>query len=384
MATKGRAKKATRKTPVALHTHILASFTSTSHHKHSGKKLHSRHSSYGFLLLLLMFTGVLLFANLGTLRAFGVSQNGSVGVTVNVAGIPPTQGAVIGYPQTNTQTTSSLLEVSGTCPHDTLVSIYNNGDFVGSTLCTVDDTFAIVITLTAGYNIIQAQNYDGLNQPGPVTAQHVIFYQVPVEVVPSENPVITNPQTLPLITNPQKPQPEAPQPDKNPCYVSLDKQSRITANSKTPVISLGCVHRNIYPGEELTISYLVNGGVAPYAVNVDWEDGSTDLKSITNAAEQKISHTFSKAGNYEITFYTTDAAGNKSQIQSVVIVNGDPASVAAPTNTILKDIQKIWLEAPIPLYIAAATLALGFWIGDIFQRFISSSSHTSKPKRRQA
>lgn len=385
MATKKRArstKKSIQHQP--LHTHILASLFSTSHHKHSGKKIQSKHTSYGFMLALLMLTGILLFANLGALKAFGVTQAGSVNVSVNVLGEPPTQGAEIIYPQTNTQTSSSFLEVSGTCPDQTLVSIYNNGDFVGSTMCTTSNTFAIVITLSAGYNILQAQNYDALNQPGPTTAQHIIFYEVPIEIIPTEKPVVKAPQSLAPIESPPSPEPTAPQPSANPCYETLAKQSRVTSGSRTPVISVGCIHRNMFAGEKFEISFLVNGGKSPYAVNIDWKDGNNELKSITSNEQQDAEHVYTKAGTYEVVIYTSDAAGNKSQTQTVVTVNGDPAGVAAPTNTIFKNLQMLWVEAPVPLYIAVVALALGFWIGDIFQRFSASTQTIAKSKKRHA
>ncbi len=383
MATKQRAKS-TKKTkqPQPLHSHILSSLTSTAHHKHSGKRLHSRHSSHGILLLMLLLTGILLFSNLGALKAFGVSQGGNTTIGASVLGDPPSEGAVILFPETNTQTRSSLLEVSGTCPYHTLVSIYNNGNFVGSTACTSTDTFAIVITLAGGYNTLQAQNYDGMDQPGPATPQHVIFYDVPVVITPNEPPIIKQPRQLPPIINPVTPLPEAPQPSENPCYEKPGEQAKITSNPKTPLISIGCIHKNIFPGDVLSVTFAINGGVAPYAVNIDWKDGNTELKSVTSNINQTATHTYNAAGTYEITFQTTDSAGNKGRVQSVVIVNGEPTTGAG--NTILDDIKTLWIEAPVPLYIAAVTLALGFWVGDVFQRLTNTSHTIRKHKNRHA
>ena len=211
-----KTKKTARRQP--LHTHAIAGLLSTAQHKHSGKKLHSRHTSHGFLLVALLLTGVLLFSNIGALKAYGISQGGSLNVSVNVLGHPPTEGAIITFPTTNTETNSSLIEISGTCPATTLVGIYNNGTFAGSTMCTQEGTFAVVITLSAGNNILQAQNYDGLNQPGPVTDQHLVRYTPAVGVSPNEPPIVSRNQPLPVIPTPPRPQPTAPQPSVNPCY----------------------------------------------------------------------------------------------------------------------------------------------------------------------
>ncbi len=373
-------KKAIPRQP--LHKHIVSSLTATAEHKHTGKRLHSKHTSHGFLLALLVLTGVLLFSNLGALKAYGVTQGGNVNVSVNIFGDPPTEGAVIVFPETNTQTNSALLEVSGTCPEQTLVSVYNNGTFAGSTVCSAEATFAVVITLTPGNNILQAQNYDGMNQPGPVTAQHLVFYEV-LPIPTDEKPTVGKPTILPPIANPVVPQPQAPQPGSS-CYDSLKTQSEAIGASITPVISINCVHRNIYPGEKFTISFLINNGTPPYALNIDWDDGNNDLLSITNNEMQTVSYSYARPGAYTITLYTTDSAGEKSQIQTVVSVDGEPTAAANPVDGIVRDIQTVWLESPIPLYIAAVTLALGFWVGDVFQRFITSQTTTHKSKKRHA
>lgn len=382
MATKQRSKtnrKAVKRQP--FHSHVASSLTATAEHKHSGKRIHSKHTSHGFLLIMLLITGVLLFSNLGALKAFGVSQAGSLNVSANVLGTPPSEGALITFPITNTETSSPLLEVSGTCPAQTLVSIYNNGTFAGSAVCSTDDVFAITITLMPGNNILQAQNYDGLNQPGPATPQHLIVYKpIPTQNQPA---VINKTNSLASVVNPVTPQPQAPQPTKSPCYENLEKRSSASISSTAPIISIGCIHRNIFPGEELTLLYSVNGGSAPYAVNIVWNDGNDNLQSILNSDIQRLKHTYSKPGTYAVTLYTTDAKGNKSQIQSVVIVNGDPAAGSGSTSTIINDIKQLWVEAPVPLYIAAVLLALGFWIGDVFQRF-SASQSLRKSKKRHA
>lgn len=384
MATRQRTKnntKTAKRQP--LHLHVTASLVSISQHQYSGKRTHSRHSSHGFLLIFLALTGILLFSNLGVLKAYSASLGGNVSVSVNVIAEPPTVGAVIVFPQTNTETNSSLLEVSGTCPQGTLVSVYNNTVFAGSTICAPANTFSLIITLTPGNNILQAQNYDGLNQPGPITPQKLVVYKQIPTLTSVGTPVVSLPQQLSPILNPITPQPTTVEPSKNPCYDALEKKGKITATSSIPLISISCIFTNIYPNEELTISFIINGGKAPYAVNTDWEDGDDTLVSISNSQIQTIKHTYNNPGTYFITLYTTDSAGNKNQIQTTVIVNGDPLVGTAPVNTFVNDIKKIWVEAPVPLYMAAVTLALGFWIGDIFQR-VTSSQPAQKVKKRHA
>jgi hypothetical protein len=364
-----RASKTVKKSVVR--SHVAASLLSVAPHAHTGKRIQTRHTSHGFLLLALLFTGVLLFSNLGALRAFGITNHGGATISVTVNGAPPTQGAEILFPTTNELTKTPLLEVTGSCPSGTLVAIYDNTTFVGSNTCSTNDDFAITIQLFEGINTLQAQNYDAVNQPGPTTAQVAITYEP--EVTP-----VTTPVTPLVVTKPSQLQPApnvpaipvvVPQPSTQPCYDLPNNHS--SASTQTPVISVNCIYRNLFVGDTLRFDILIHGGQAPYALLVDWGDGKTDLKSITDSSVHSFDHGYQASGFHNLVLSTTDSQGAKSQIQTVVSVDGAPTTGGAstnPVNDIAKNIASIWIEAPVPLYVAAVTLVAGFWIGDVFQR----------------
>jgi hypothetical protein len=355
---------------VSVWSHIFASSMSVAPHAHTGKRLKSHHSSHGALFGLLIVTGVLLFSNLGALRAYGLTSSGNANISVTVNGDAPSQGASITFPAANQLTKKSLLQVSGICPDGTLVAIYNNGTFAGSTPCTADGVYAITIQLREGVNTLQAQNYDGLNQAGPTTSQVSITYapDAPLVEESTSTTVVSTPEQLE--SNPVIPEVpiEAPQPSRQPCY-DLPNANTIKDTAQ-PIISVNCISRNVYTGETLNIKVLIQGGIAPYALLVDWGDSKNDLISVQNSSVQSLQHVYTTSGFHKVVMSTTDAKGVSSKIQTVVSVNGATATAGSsnPVSKIAENVASVWINAPVPLYFAALTLLLGFWAGDVYKR----------------
>jgi hypothetical protein len=374
-----KSKKTTKVTKGLLAYHIAVSLVSIAPHPHTGRTIHRRHTSHGALLLVLVLVGVLLFNNLGALRAYGLTNSASQTITVNVLGTPPVAGADITFPTTNTMTKSSEVEVRGTCPVDLLVATYNNGIFAGSSICASDGTYANTIQLIVGVNILQSQDYDGLNQPGPVTDQVQITRQqdlVPVTTVNPEVPIVaTTPADIAPDPNPPIVTP-APQPSVNPCF---DTSKTDNLNPANPTIIVNCIQRSIFTGDTITLPVRIAGGTAPYAFWINWGDGVTELKSVADMNYHNYQHTYKTAGILGISLKTSDANGITSFLQTVVQVNSTvPAGAGGSTTvgTFISGLGSIWTEAPVPLYVAAVTLVLGFWVGDIFQRLFVKGPRT--------
>jgi len=132
---------------------------------------------------------------------------------------------------------------------------------------------------------------------------------------------------------------------------------------------VGCVQRNIFAGQTLTLPLSINGGIAPFAVAVEWGDDQKNLVTFLDGNEHTLEHTYAIGGYHQIVLNATDSNGDSSHIQTVVSINGTTA--ATPISGFQKIIdaaQSVWVNAPVPLYVAATTLAVGFWVGDIFQR----------------
>lgn len=376
-----KTNKASKITKGLLAYHIAASLVSVAPHLHTGHPMHRRHTSHGVLFAALILTGILLFNNLGALRAYGLTSGGSQTVSVNVLGTPPTIGATITYPTTNTTTRSSQIQIVGTCEPSTLVATYNNGRFAGSSMCTVSGDYTTVIQLVVGINILQSQDYDGLNQPGPVTPQVQINReqdQLPVSSTDPKVPVIAK-TPADIATSLVPPVTElAPQPSVHPCF---DTTKTDGLNPIGPTIVVSCITRSIFTGDTINLPVRVIGGTAPYALSIDWGDGINDLNTVLNSDTHNYQHSYKTAGIINLSLKTTDAKGLTSFLQTVVQVNGTPAgSSSAPgIGSIVSGIGSLWTEAPVPLYVAAVTLVLGFWVGDIFQRiFFKGNSSVRK------
>lgn len=376
-----KSTKASKITKGLLAYHIAASLISITPNRHTGRTIHRRHSSHGALFAALILTGILLFNNLGALRAYGLTGGGSQTISVNVIATPPTIGASITYPTSNTTTRSPQIQVVGTCQPSTIVATYDNGRFAGSSMCTTGGDYATDIQLVIGVNILQSQDYDGLNQPGPVTPQvQVSREQDPIPVLSTDPkvPVIAKtPADIATSLAPPVTEP-APQPTVHPCF---DTSKTDTVNPTSPTIIASCIIRSIFTGDTIELPIRVMGGTAPYALSIDWGDGINDLKTVLNSDSHNYQHSYKTAGIINLSLKTTDAKGLTSFLQTVVQINGTPAGNgnSSGIGSIVSGLGSLWTEAPVPLYVAAVTLVLGFWVGDVFQRiFFKSNSSIRK------
>jgi len=387
---KNSKKIASKSTKGLLAYHIAASLVSIAPHPHTGRSVAHHHTSHGVLLVALLLTGILLFSNLGALRVAGLTNSASKTITVNITGDPPTVGADITFPFNNSSTRSSQIAVSGTCEASTLVATYRNGVFAGSSMCTSSGNYSTPIQLNLGTNTLQSQNYDLMNQPGPVTAQvSIIRLEDPIvatttppqaptppvvkEIATTKTDIDPTPTPI-VITEP------ATQPAENPCYDTSKNTETASAN---PTIIANCINRSIYAGQKIILPIRVTGDHAPFSLSINWGDGITELKTVADTDYHDYEHIYQKAGIIDVALKTTDAKGETSFLQTVVQVNNDaPASPIGASGstfaTITAGLRSIWTEAPVPLYWAAVTLVLGFWVGDIFQRFNAKGKYSTK------
>src|SRR5690348_1654188 len=116
-----------------------------SHRGHSGRLKPHEYTSYGPLMLVLVVVGVLL--TISTVSAGTLTSSGSVGLTGIMPGPPPTTAATIAVPGTGESFTTSPITVRGTCPQNTLVEIFKNNIFAGSTACDSTGNYSLSIDL---------------------------------------------------------------------------------------------------------------------------------------------------------------------------------------------------------------------------------------------
>jgi hypothetical protein len=351
-------------------------------HKHTGRLIHHRHTSHLALFIILIIVGFFLYASGGF--ALAKTQSGSVTVGATVPGPPPSQGAVIANPKNgDTIKDQNIIDVSGTCSDDSFVVIKDNGTQIGSTACTDAGIFSLQIQLNDGQNVLSALNYDNLNQAGPSTPSITITVTKTVIDSTSINNAVTTEIIPPII-------PDNPSiivgVSSNASYSNCDDYvpGKLTAGGPLHV-SVVCVPRLFLPTIKQTLGVIVWGGVPPYALFVDFGNGSDNptLISLPTPGYKKIKFSYAVPNTYKIKFKLTDQKSQTAVVQTAVQVNGQTQPSASTvisnlTNEILGG--KPWYESPVPFYLLAIAITLGFWGGDIFDRKYGAGHHRTRKK----
>src|SRR4051812_45076781 len=125
----------TKKTPTT-HRNLPARLQ-LQHHRHTGRVLHHKHTSYrGLALVVILASAVMISLNI-----LARATADTLTVYARLPAVIPTEGAVITSPADNTVITKSRLLVSGTCPitkEGVVVGITDNGTLAGSVPCQSD------------------------------------------------------------------------------------------------------------------------------------------------------------------------------------------------------------------------------------------------------
>lgn len=243
---------------------------------------------------------------------------GSFGLEATKRKPPPTTGATITTPGNGASYSSSPITVNGICPNDLLVQVYNNNVLVGSVLCK-NGSFSLQVSLFAGTNELTAIVYDDLEQAGPTSNTVTVNYT----------------------------------------------DTRFTAFGALITLTSSYGRRSAPAGNLLSWPLQLSGGAGPYAFSIDWGDGSApELKSQALAGVVTISHTYKKAGIYQVNIKVTDVNGVSAFLQVIAVASGKvDSSGATPTapNTggTTAPPQILW----IPTAVSFILLLPAYWLG---------------------
>ncbi|MGH7234686.1 MAG: hypothetical protein ACREF7_04580, partial [Candidatus Saccharimonadales bacterium] len=156
---------------------------------HSGRLRPHEHTSYGVLAALVVIAGVLLASF--TVSSIASASPPPADSSVSLSGImpesPPTTAATITDPADQSVFSSTPITVSGTCPINTIVEIYKNDVFAGSTPCSSSGNYSVQVDLLYGQDALTAVVYDAINQAGPSSKAVNVTYNV---TVPSESSLL--------------------------------------------------------------------------------------------------------------------------------------------------------------------------------------------------
>jgi len=293
-------------------------------HAHTGKVRPHEHTSYLPLALLLLIVGFCLTTFTATAWDRPGPSSSSVGITGTMPGSAPTEAATIKTPVSGQTFAQTPVIISGTCPVDTLVEIFKNDIFAGSTICTTDGAFTLEVDLLIGQNVLSAKVFDSLNQEGPASNTVTVTY--------------------------------------SPSLASgSDIVSSLNFGGDQLIINTDAVFRGTFPKQDLSVPIDIIGGRAPYAVNIQWGDSTNKIVSRPDNITFQQTHAYAKAGTYQLSIQATDADGRVAFLTVAVIVNGQADTEAATTVTAQKTnlLLMLW-----PLYAAIFAMTLSFWVGE--------------------
>lgn len=271
-------------------------------------------------------------------RALAITnpQSGSFGLEGTVNALPPTTTAPIAIPSNGETYTSQPVTVSGICTGNLLVELFSNGVFIGSAVCN-SNSYTISAALFEGQNQLLTRQYDALNQPGPDSPTVTVTYQ---------NTTISSAQQVSL--------------------TSIYAQ------------------RGATPGTPIVFPISISGGTGPYAISVDWGDGSSpDLLSETGATTFNIQHAYKESGVYTILIKATDHDGSVTFLQLVGIGNGTiyqsvttPNANGSTTAALAPKTNILWEPAAL----AVPLMIVAFWLG---RRYELDSLRRNFDRRRE-
>lgn len=267
---------------------------------------------------LALAVGLLLGGTGAALAAAPTQASGAIGIQGIIPSPPPTRGPTITVPSTGATFTSIPITVSGLCPTGLLIKVFDNNVFVGSTTCS-GGSYSVQIGLFSGQNDLVARDYDALDQSGPDSNLVTVTF--------------TNAQFLQFGTQ--------------------------------LVLSSAYAERGAAPGTELDWPILLSGGTGPYALSIDWGDGSsTDLMSLSSPGSITLKHTYKVSGIYTIIIRATDKNGETAFLQLVGQATGAVQSNSKPgaNATVIKEVLWWPALAMLPLVFAA------FWVGRRYQK----------------
>lgn len=260
-------------------------------------------------LRVLVFIALLIGSSLLFLSpsAHAITKSGNINVSGILAGPPPDTAPVIEEPANNSTFSNKTITVKGSCVADLVVRVYKNNIFAGSTLCQTTGTFELSIDLFVGKNILVARQFDFLDRPSPESNNVTVFYTPP------------NPPPLP-----PSPEPE-PQPQPGPSGGS-------TGPSKTPpniaqfqlVIDYDYTLQAIYTNQPFYLPVVFSGGTAPYALSIDWGDGTQTVLSRGSTKKLLLKHIYKEPGYYTASITVSDKKNERAHVQFVLLVSGEP------------------------------------------------------------
>ncbi|HUC89557.1 MAG TPA: Ig-like domain-containing protein [Patescibacteria group bacterium] len=401
----------------------------------ASRPLHKRLLLHPFSVMVLLCTGVVI--GFATYQSYAESYD----VTATVPATPPSAPAVITSPYDAQHFNSKPIDVVGSCPSGSYVKLYRNSAFSGVAQC-VGNNFQIQTDLSAGANRLQAKVYNITNQEGPASGLVDAYFDnsssTPKQ--PASTPTDIRLASIDNNNSPQNGAKVSSMPtlsgyappfadivvtvhsDPVVCKTQADSSGwwSCTLDKSLPAgihhvnivattvdgnqIALPAFDINVlalmtniirqtaqlqinseyqyqahFTKETFSWNISLNGGQAPYKVQVEWGDGSHLDVDRTDGSAFVLTHAYDKSKNYAVTVTATDANGITATIQLSAAVKGyAPVAANQKTENLTRAFSfdlKHYLWVVWPAYLIIAFMVLSYWLGEreMYQRFIRRS-----------
>ena len=203
-------------------------------------------------------------------------QSGTTGLQGKIPSPAPKTPATISSPSSGRTYTQTPITITGLCTTGLVVKVFSNNIFVGSADCK-GNSYSMEVDLFNGQNELVAIVYDDLDQAGPESNKVSVTFQ-------------------------------------DTQFAAFGQRISLTSN----LAKLGAP-----VGQLLTWPIILSGGTGPYAISIDWGDGTaTDLKSQPFPGTFDITHTYKSAGIYRVVVKATDSTGAVAFLQIVGVGAG--------------------------------------------------------------
>jgi hypothetical protein len=276
------------------------------HHKHTGKLLSHKHTSYRVLfLLMLMPIGIMALVDQLNVAASDFTVNATVPAPMP-EGVP-----VITTPQPNDTGQDAGTVMSGTCPIITpavIIAVYDNGSLIGSTICNSDGTFLLPVALDYGTHTLIATIFTITGEKGTSSNEITftrVYPQSPGIAVPSAG--------------------------------TSDQSGSDTSTSPELLGIIGVLSENPFVGFDTSgeASWRAKfvGGDPPYKVRIDWGDKTIDNHTVPDHEERLFTHRYKLANTYNIIVKVTDIKGRTVTYHTIAVAKFVPKLITYGNTT---------------------------------------------------
>ncbi len=301
------------------------------HHKHTGKLIHHRHTSYPILFALMVVVGGLIFMTDRVATADDLQVTATVPAPIPV-GAPvfttPEEGAVFHTPS---------VDFHGTCPVATpavIISLYESSSLLGSGICQSDGTFVITASLTSGAHTIIASVSTVTGDNGDTSAPLHITY------VPSAPPANSGSAPNPEVTVPRD-----------------DTITPLDIISEKPYVAFKNDLNAEWRGRFI-------GGVSPYTLTIMWGDGTSDTYNVSSDDLQIFRHQYSHNQLYPLRVTVRDQSGLQLTRHYIAMHASGVTDNGESQNTIASLLDNTVVDpylATIGIYISLLLTTLLLW-----------------------